>query len=169
MLWLAVVQSCHFGLPLGAFAASHSLDFPWYPRKGVTASPVKVLHQCSMQWDSIVGFTNLCAYSSVREMRVNLGQTDVKVQCWAKTKSSGSVNFAVPLPLGTKEWSTWWARTGGTYSTWSLCKPTSPTSSLIGASRCPGATLAAACGPEGLGPLPCSRWLLLPSKRLVIF
>lgn len=45
---------------------------------------VKVLHQSSMQSDTLVALRNLCAFFFVAEMRIVLGQTVVKTQCWLK-------------------------------------------------------------------------------------
>lgn len=134
-------------------------DFPGLPvvHKKMCDSlkqiPTSILHTMRQPW----GFTNLCfllCYWNKSEFR----QYCYKDEVLGEKKSTGSVNFSVPLPLGTKEWSTWLARTGGIYLTWSLCKRTSPTSSPTGGSMCPRipAGASGSC-PSGL---PQSRALL---------
>lgn len=136
-LWMTTtLHSWHFLLPLAVFAVSQtSLGFQWCRRKCVTAWN-KAQHQYFIQRDNLGRFTNQCfllCYWNKSEFRAYCCKDAVLDE----KRSSEAVNFSVSLPLGTKEWSTWLARTGGTYSTWSLCRRTSPTSSLTGGSMWP--------------------------------
>lgn len=134
-LWVAItLQSWLFLLPLAVFAASQtSLGFPWCRRK----CSINTSYNETALGDSQICF--LLCYWNKSEFRAYCCKDAVLGE-----KSTGSINFSVPL--GTKEWNTWLARTGGIYSTWSLCKRTSPTSSLTDGSTCPGHSCL------GLGP-----------------
>lgn len=58
----------------------------------------KVLHESSVQ-GAALGDSQISAFFSVTESTF---RTRVKVQSWVK-KNTESVNFSVPLPLGTRE------------------------------------------------------------------